>query len=108
MVRRVVPLPQEQVQAVAPGLLHREEGHPPLTDPKVLRMLRVQAQRLLLHHEEGHPIIPIIFNQTATLTHKDLSKISYTYYCVPNFKKTKLKNYEAYIPVEEETQPAAK
>jgi len=46
------------------------------------------------------PVIPIIFNQTATLTSKQLSKIEYTYYCTPIFTKMKLKDYLKYVPVE--------
>ncbi|MBO7310791.1 MAG: hypothetical protein J6U86_05295 [Clostridia bacterium] len=47
------------------------------------------------------PIIPIIYNQTATLQHDDLSKVKFTYYGTFNFTKTKLKDYELYIPVED-------
>lgn len=58
-----------------------------------------EAEKMLL---EDMPIIPIIFNQTATLTSKELSKIKYTYYGTMVFTKAKLKNYELYIPEEDE------
>ena len=50
------------------------------------------------------PVIPIIFNQNAVLISDELSKVKFTYYGVPNFTKTKLKNYELYVPVEEEEE----
>ncbi len=46
-------------------------------------------------------VIPVIFNQNATLTHDDLSKVKTTYYCPAIFTKAKLKDYELYIPKEE-------
>ena len=46
-------------------------------------------------------VIPVMFNQSATLTSKDLSKVKTTYYCTTIFTKTKLKDYELYVPVEE-------
>lgn len=49
---------------------------------------------------EDMPVIPIIFNQNATLTSKDLSKVNATYYCPAIFTKTKLKDYQDYIPAE--------
>ena len=67
----------------------------------------VEAQAALLHEaeelliEDGH-IIPIIFNQNATLISKDLSKIKFTYYGVGIFNKMKQKNWKDYVPVEEE------
>lgn len=57
-----------------------------------------EAEKILL---DDMPIIPIIFNQNATLTSEDLSKIKTTYYCPAHFVKTKLKDYELYVPVEE-------
>lgn len=56
-----------------------------------------QAEKLLI---DEMPVIPIIFNQNATLTSKDLSKVSSTYYCPAIFTKTKLKDYQQYIPAE--------
>lgn len=58
-----------------------------------------EAEKILM---EDLPIIPIIFNQNATLTSGDLSKIKYTYYGTPIFTKTKLKDYELYLPVDAE------
>ena len=57
-----------------------------------------EAEEMLL---EDMPVIPIIFNQQATLTHKDLSKVKSTYYVPALFTKTKLKNWEDYVPAEE-------
>jgi oligopeptide transport system substrate-binding protein len=65
------------------------------------------AKRATLLHEAEQilmndlPIIPIIFNQNATLVSKELSKIKFTYYGTPIFTKTKLKDYIKYIPEEE-------
>lgn len=58
-----------------------------------------EAEKLLA---EDMPVIPIIFNQSAVLIHKDLSKVKFTYYSTPIFTKTKLKDYELYLPNEEE------
>lgn len=44
------------------------------------------------------PVIPIVFNQTATLTSKDLSGVKTSYYGMEIFSGAKLKNYEDYIP----------
>ena len=48
------------------------------------------------------PIIPILQNKSFTLESKELSGTDYCYYGSPIFTKTKLKNYEDYIPAEEE------
>ena len=47
-------------------------------------------------------VIPVIFNKTATMTSKELSKVKYTYYGTPVFTKTKLKDYQDYVPAETE------
>ena len=65
------------------------------------------ARAAILHEAETLlmqelPIIPIIFNQTATLESEDLSGIKYTYYGTMVFTKMKLKDYELYVPAEEE------
>lgn len=52
-----------------------------------------QAEELLM---KDLPVIPIIFNQNATLTSKDLKNVQANFYCVGYFKKTSLKNYEKY------------
>lgn len=44
------------------------------------------------------PVIPIVFNQTATLTSKDLSGVKTSYYGTSVFSGAKLKDYEKYIP----------
>jgi ABC-type transport system substrate-binding protein len=65
------------------------------------------AARATLLHEaeemiiEDMAVIPVVFNQNATITSKELSKVKATYYCPAIFTKTKLKNYEDYLPVEE-------
>ena len=56
-----------------------------------------EAEKMLL---DDMPVIPIIFNQQASLTHKDLSKVVTTYYVPALFTKTKLKNWEDYVPAE--------
>ena len=66
----------------------------------------IDARASILHEAEkilmqDLPVIPIIFNQNAYLQNKDLSKIDITYYGTFVFTKTKLKNYELYIPEEE-------
>ena len=57
------------------------------------------AEKLLM---EQLPVIPIIFNQTATLQSKLLSKVTPLYYGSFEFTKTKLKHYEKYTPEETE------
>lgn len=54
-----------------------------------------EAEKLLM---EDMPIIPIVFNQSASLTSKKLSNVSANYYGVSVFTTAKLKNYEKYIP----------
>lgn len=53
-----------------------------------------KAEEMLL---DDMPVIPIIFNQNATLTSKSLSKVRSSYYCVADFQKTKLKNADSYV-----------
>ena len=57
-----------------------------------------EAEKILM---TDLPIIPIVFNQNATLTSKELTGEKVSYYGTPIFTKLKLKNYEAYIPTEE-------
>ncbi len=47
------------------------------------------------------PIIPVVFNKNAVLVHKDLSRVSATYYTPANFQKTKLKGYKDYFYTED-------
>ena len=63
------------------------------------------AEALLM---EDMPVIPIIFNQQATLTSPDLSKMSTSYFGFDIFTKVKQKNYLDYIVTaaeEEEETP---
>lgn len=67
----------------------------------------ISARAALLHEAEKIAIeemavIPIIFNQTASIAHEDLSKIKLSYTGMFDFRKTKLKDYELYVPVEEQ------
>ena len=56
------------------------------------------AEEMLL---DDMVVIPVVFNENAVLVRKDLSKVEFTYFGTPRFKKTKLKNYEKYLPVED-------
>ena len=56
-----------------------------------------EAEEMLL---EDMPVIPIVFNQQASLTHKDLSKVVTTYYVPALFTKTKLKDWEDHVPAD--------
>ena len=56
------------------------------------------AEEMLI---EDMPVIPVIFNQSAVLVSKELSNVKFTYFSTPRFTKTKLKNYEDYLPEEE-------
>jgi ABC-type transport system substrate-binding protein len=67
------------------------------TDAKTKAKLLHEAEKLLL---EDMPIIPIIFNQDAYVISKDLSGVKHTYFNTRIFTKTKLKNYQDYLPVE--------
>ncbi len=58
-----------------------------------------EAEEILIN---DMAVIPVIFNQSATLVHDDLSKVKFGYYGTTSFTKTKLKDYELYVPVEEE------
>ncbi len=66
----------------------------------------IKKRATLLHEAEAIlmkdlPVIPIVFNQNATLINKDLSKVKYTFYGTPIFTKAKLKDYELYVPADE-------
>ena len=58
-----------------------------------------EAEELLM---DDMPVMPIIFNKSVEMTSKTLSKIGHSYYNCPIFTKTKLKNYEKYIPSDED------
>ena len=57
-----------------------------------------EAEDVLL---DDMPVIPVIFNQSAVLVSKELSNVKFTYFSTPRLTKTKLKNYEQYLPTEE-------
>ncbi len=66
----------------------------------------LDARAAILHEAEGLlleelPIIPVVFNKSLTMKSKELSNVDYSYYHCPIFTKTKLKNYEDYIPSED-------
>ena len=72
---------------------------------KAYATANVSEKAVILHEAEKAllaemPIIPVVFNQDAYLIRKDLSKTVNTYYSTRNFAKTKLKNYEDYLPAE--------
>ena len=62
-------------------------------------------QTQLLHDAEemllaDMPVIPILFNENATLTSKSLSGVDFSYYGTGIFSRAKLKNWEAYVPAD--------
>ena len=72
---------------------------------KAYATANISEKAAVLHEAETAllaemPVIPVVFNQDAYLTRKEISKITETYYSTRNFAKTKLKNYEKYIPEE--------
>ena len=73
---------------------------------KVYATTSASEKAALLHEAEAMlmenmPVIPVVFNQSATLTGKGLSKIDFGYYGAAIFSKAKLRNYEDYLPAEE-------
>lgn len=72
---------------------------------KAYNTANVNDKAAVLHEAEKAllaemPVIPVVFNQDAYAIRKDLSKTKETYYSTRNFAKTKLKNYEDYLPEE--------
>ena len=61
--------------------------------------LLAEAEKILM---EDMPVIPVIFNQDAYLVSKELKKVDSTYFGTRIFTKTKLKNYEDYLPTEQQ------
>lgn len=65
-----------------------------------------KAERAKLLHEAEEilmndlPVIPIIYNKEAYVVSKELSKVKNTFIGTRIFTKTKLKNYEEYLPEE--------
>ena len=70
-------------------------------DTKARASILHEAEKILM---EELPVIPIVFNKNASLISKELKKVKENYYDAFIFTKTKLKNYELYVPVEEEEQ----
>lgn len=68
-------------------------------DTKTKTALLHEAETMLM---DEMPVIPIIFNQNATLVSDSLSKYDFDFYGAPQFKKLTLKDYELYLPKEEE------
>ncbi len=73
---------------------------------KITKQSAIRAK--LLHKAEDMlltdlPVIPVIYNQNATLTSKSLSKVKSTYYCVSDFQKAKLKNADSYVNADGDT-----
>lgn len=61
-----------------------------------------KAQASLLHEAEKLlmeklPVIPVIYNQNAYIASKSLKKVKFDYYGNTDFRKTTLKNYDAYM-----------
>lgn len=66
----------------------------------------LEARAKLLHEAEDillseMAVIPVLQNKSITLESDEISRTDYCYYNSPIFTKTKLKNYEDYIPAEE-------
>ena len=60
-----------------------------------------EAEELLLANA---PIIPLTFGQNHYVFGDKISKVEMDYYGYAHFTKTRLKNYEDYLPVEEEPE----
>lgn len=56
------------------------------------------AEALLL---DEMPVIPVFVYKEAVLIHDDLSKVEFDYFGHPIFNKVKLKNWEDYLPAED-------
>lgn len=69
------------------------------TDAATKATLLHEAETILL---KDLPVIPIIYNQNATLVREEISKYKFTYYGTVQFTKMKLKDYHLYVPAEEE------
>lgn len=53
-----------------------------------------KAEEMLL---KDLTVIPVVYNQNATMTSKALSKVRSSYYCVSDFQKAKMKNADEYV-----------
>lgn len=72
---------------------------------KIYMTSSTKEQAKLLHEAEAMlledmPVIPLLFNQTATLKSRSLSKVELSYYGTGIFNRTNLKNWEDYLPEE--------
>ena len=56
-----------------------------------------EAEELLM---KELPVIPVLFNQAATLCREELSGIYHSYYCYDIFSEAELENYQNYLPQE--------
>lgn len=61
------------------------------------------AEKMLLN---DMPVVPLVFLQDAYLIHGDLSKYKSSYFATRDFKRMELKDYTAYLPVEETAEAA--
>jgi ABC-type transport system substrate-binding protein len=57
--------------------------------------LLIEAEKMLL---DDMPVIPVVFNQDGYVISKELSKVDNSYFGSRIFTKTKLKDYEKYLP----------
>ncbi len=57
-----------------------------------------EAERMLM---EDMPVIPIVFNQTATLVSKELKSVKNNWLGLPDFRDTMLKDFERFAETEE-------
>lgn len=72
---------------------------------KIHATVSTAQQTDLLHEAEAMlladmPVIPILFNENATLQSKSLSHVEFTYYGTGIFSRASLKNWENYLPAE--------
>lgn len=68
------------------------------TDPDKRAELLHDAEELLL---ADMPVIPLTFGQTHYYLAKGIKKVDIGYYGYPIFTRTKLKNYQKYLPTED-------
>lgn len=85
---------------------YRNDTYTDLID-KAYKTTNLSERASLLHQAEeilmsDLPVIPILYNQSATLASKNISKYEFTYYGTPIFTKLKLKNYLLYVPSDDE------
>ena len=71
-----------------------EEAFAEKDEEKRLAIL-IEAEKLLLN---DMPIIPVVYNQDAYVISDELSGVGYSYFGTRIFTKTKLKDYQKYLP----------